>query len=120
FTSFGLFWLSYFLLAQYFLPAIKSPTAASGVLGMYLLAWGIFTAYMFIASLGGTRAVQAVFILLTATFVGLAGGAWAAHPATEWNKIGGYLGVATAVAALYTSFADVVNANFKRQVLPTN
>lgn len=120
FTSFGLFWISYFLLVQYFLPAVKSPSAATGVLGMYLLAWGIFTAYMFIASLGGTRAVQAVFLLLTLTFVVLAIGAWTANPTTEWNKIGGYLGLATAVAALYTSFADVINANFKRPILPTN
>ena len=36
-----------------------------------------------------------------------------------WHHIGGYLGMATAVAALYASFADVVNANFKRVILPT-
>jgi len=29
------------------------------------------------------------------------------------------LGLATAAAALYASFADVTNANFKRRVLPT-
>ena len=120
FTSLGAFWISYFLLVQYFLPAIKDPKALSGVLGLYLLAWGIFTAYMFLASLGGTRAVQSVFILLTATFVVLAVGAWTNNPTTEWTKIGGYLGLATAVAALYASFAGVINANFKRTILPTN
>jgi len=117
FSSYGAFWISYFLLAE-FAPGIKDATALSAIIGTYLLAWGIFTAYMFIASLAGTRAVQAVFLLLTATFVLLAIGAWA--NSTTWTNIGGYLGLATAVAALYTSFADVLNANFKRVILPTN
>lgn len=118
FTSFGAFWISYFLLVQYFLPQIKDAKALSAILGTYLIAWAIFTAYMFLASLGGTRAVQTVFILLAATFALLAIGAWSGS--TTWTHIGGYVGLATAVAALYTSFADVVNANFKRTILPTD
>ena len=34
-------------------------------------------------------------------------------------NIGGYLGLLTAIAALYTSFADVVNATWHKVVLPT-
>jgi succinate-acetate transporter protein len=119
FTSFGAFWISYFLLVQYFLPQIKDAHVLTAVLGTYLIAWGIFTAYMFIASLGGSRAVQVVFALLALTFVALAIGAWTNNPTTVWTTIGGYLGLVTAVAAMYTSFADVTNANFKRKVLPT-
>jgi succinate-acetate transporter protein len=34
------------------------------------------------------------------------------------TQIGGIFGLATAAAAIYTSFADVSNAVFKRIVLP--
>ena len=63
--------------------------------------------------------MQVVFALLALTFVALAIGAWTNNPTTIWTNIGGYLGLVTAVAAMYTSFADVTNANFKRKVLPT-
>lgn len=116
FSSYGAFWISFFLL-QLFAPQIKDATALSAILGTYLMAWGIFTAYMFLASLAGAKGVSLVFILLAATFVLLAIGAWA--NSTLWQNIGGYVGLATAVAALYVSFADVTNANFKRTVLPT-
>jgi len=119
FCSFGAFWFSYFLLAQFFAPevAAKSPAVLPTILGMYLCAWGIFTAYMFLASLASAKAVTLVFLLLTATFFFLAVGQWA--PSTTWTKIGGYVGLATAIVALYASFADVTNANFKRVILPT-
>jgi succinate-acetate transporter protein len=90
---------------------------ADQFLGLYLLAWGIFTAYMTIASLGSARAVQLVFVLLTATYFLLAWGTWAGN--TTIGHVGGYVGIATAVAALYASFADVTNANLKRNILPT-
>jgi uncharacterized protein len=115
FTSYGAFWISFVLINTLFgadLP--KDPTP---ILGLYALAWGIFTAYMFIASLGGaSRAVSVVFILLALTFFALAIGFWG--KSTSWTNIAGYLGIATAVAAIYTSFAGVANANFKRTVLP--
>jgi succinate-acetate transporter protein len=94
-----------------------APADIGNFVGTYLLAWGIFTAYMTIASLGGARAVQLVFVLLTLTFVALAIGEYATS--TTIHNVGGYLGLATAAAAIYASFADVANANFKRRVLPT-
>jgi succinate-acetate transporter protein len=120
FTAYGAFWFSFYLLVVVFLPLVPKTAAASDVdnfIGWYLLAWGIFTAYMFIASLAGARAVQAVFILLTITFVLLALGKFATSDGI--TQVGGYVGLATAAAALYASFADVTNANFKRRVLPT-
>src|SRR5689334_10120 len=49
FTSYGAFWLSFWAFNQFF--AGKVPTAEVGsAVGLYLIAWGIFTAYMFIAS----------------------------------------------------------------------
>jgi uncharacterized protein len=120
FTSYGAFWLSFYLLVVVFIPLVPKTAGASDVsnfVGWYLLAWGIFTAYMFVASLAGARAVQLVFLLLAITFVVLAIGNFGTSSGTI--QLGGYIGLATAAAAIYASFADVVNANFKRKVLPT-
>jgi len=119
FTSFGAFWISYYLLLNFFIAPVAHASAgeASQIVGLYLFSWGLFTAYMFVASLGGARAVQSVFALLALTFFALCIGEWGAS--TTWHHIGGYLGIATACAAIYTSFADVTNANFGRRILPT-
>jgi hypothetical protein len=115
FSSFGAFWLSLFVFEVFFASSI--PAADLGhAAGLYLWAWAIFTAYMTIASLRTTGAVAAVFILLTATFILLAIGASGAHETvTHW---GGYIGLATAAAAWYASFAAVTNSTFGRTVLP--
>jgi uncharacterized protein len=120
FTSYGAFWLSFYLLVVVFIPLVPKTAGASDIsnfVGWYLLAWGIFTAYMFIASLAGARAVQLVFLLLALTFIVLGIGNFGTS--TGIVQVGGYIGLATAAAAIYASFADVVNANFKRKVLPT-
>jgi uncharacterized protein len=119
FTSYGAFWFSFYLLVNVFIPQMKGATMAdvTTFVATYLLAWGIFTTYMFIASLAGARAVQAVFFLLALTFYLLAIGDYAASDTI--SKLGGWVGLATAAAAIYASFADVTNANFKRRVLPT-
>jgi uncharacterized protein len=121
FTSYGAFWISFVLIQTIFVKDLgPDPTP---MLGLYLFAWGIFTAYMFIASLGGaSRAVSVVFFLLAVTFVLLALGFWAKSPSGTstfgLTTLGGYFGIATAIAAMYTSFAGVLNANFKRVILP--
>jgi uncharacterized protein len=116
FTSYGAFWLSFWAYVQFFAKDIPEADAGHAV-GLYLIAWGIFTAYMFIASLRTTGAVALVFILLTITFIVLGIGDAAAK--TGVTKLGGWLGLATALAAWYASFAEVTNATFARTVLPT-
>src|ERR1019366_912436 len=119
FSSFGAFWWSYYLIVVVFAKGLG--TAAGPIRGLYLCTWGIFTLYMFIASLHGTRAVQMVFLLLFITFFLLGFGAWNWFGAgTTLTHIGGYVGILTAIAALYTSFADVLNATARRVILPTN
>ena len=58
FCSYGAFWISFFFIVQSV--GKNAPTEVfSGLLGSYLWMWGIFTTYMFIASLeddGGRRA----------------------------------------------------------------
>src|SRR6476469_7950616 len=51
FTSYGAFWLSFFVLVQFLVKDIPAADAGNAI-GLYLIAWGIFTAYMFIASWG--------------------------------------------------------------------
>jgi uncharacterized protein len=115
FTSFGAFWLSFWALVTFFaekIPAEHAPAA----LGLYLIAWGIFTAYMFIASLRTTVAVATVFCLLTITFFLL--GIGNSSETEGLVEAGGWAGLATAAAAWYASFAAVANSTFGRTVLP--
>jgi succinate-acetate transporter protein len=115
FTSYGAFWLSFWAFVQFFEKSVPAADAGHAV-GLFLIAWGIFTAYMFIASLRTTAAVAAVFLLLAVTFFLLGIGNAGAH--ANVTKLGGYVGLATAVVAWYASFAAVTNSTFGRVVLP--
>jgi len=115
FTSFGAFWISFWALVTFFVKDI--PTAEVGAaLGLYLISWGIFTTYMFVASLRTTAAIALVFVLLAATFFLL--GIGNANESEGLIEVGGWCGLATAVAAWYASFAAVTNSTFGRTVLP--
>jgi uncharacterized protein len=121
FCSFGMFWVSFFLLLQ--VTAANLPkTEADSAIGLYLWAWAIFTAYMTLASLRTTAAVAAVFVLLTVTFILLGIGNSALSGTTSLTngtiKLGGYVGLATAIVAWYASAAGVVNDTWGRTVLP--
>ena len=115
FVSYGAFWLSFWAFVQFYEKSIPKADAGHAV-GLYLIAWGVFTAYMFIASLRTTAAIALVFLLLAITFVVLGIGNAGAHSGIV--KAGGWIGLATAVAAWYASFAEVTNATFGRTVLP--
>jgi uncharacterized protein len=115
FCSYGAFWVSYWWLTGH--NAAELPAAdAHKAIGMYLLAWGIFTAYMSVAATRVNAAVLAVFVLLTITFLLLAWGEFASSSGI--TKTGGYVGLLTALAAWYASFAGVTAFTFKRQVAP--
>lgn len=115
FTSFGAFWISFWALVTFFAEDIPAEHAAAAI-GLYLIAWGIFTAYMFVASLRTTAAIAAVFLLLAATFFLL--GIGEASESASTVEVGGWFGLATAVVAWYASFAAVTNSTFGRTVLP--
>jgi uncharacterized protein len=121
FCSFGMFWLSFYLLLHVTASALPKTEIFSSI-GLYLWAWGIFTAYMTVASLRTTGAVFAVFLLLTVTFIllGIGNSALAGTLSLTNNtiKIGGWVGLATAIVAWYASFAGVLNDTWGRTVLP--
>jgi hypothetical protein len=120
FCSYGAFWISFYFIVQ---SAGKNvPTVFFSGLGLYLWMWGIFTAYMFIASLRTTGAVALVFLLLAITYLILGIGNSAltgTHNVTNGTiKLGGYVGIITALAAWYASFAAVINSTFGRVLMP--
>ncbi|MFL5816921.1 MAG: acetate uptake transporter [Conexibacter sp.] len=115
FTSFGAFWLSFFAYVTFYADEVPAADAGHAV-GLYLIAWGIFTTYMLVASLRTTAAIALVFLLLAATFFALGIGNSGGNDSIV--KLGGWLGLATAVAAWYASFAAVVNATFGRTLMP--
>jgi succinate-acetate transporter protein len=71
---------------------------------------------MFIASLRTTGAIALVFLLLAATYILL--GIGNSGGSLNTIKIGGYVGIATAAAAWYASFAAVINSTFGRVIAP--
>jgi len=118
FSSFGAFWLSYWWI-------ITHLSAASGdihqALGLFQIAWALFTAYMAVAALKTSGATLAVFVSLTLTFLVLGIGSLqngTPFPDTM-TKVGGWLGILTAALAWYASAAGVINTTHKRDVLPT-
>jgi succinate-acetate transporter protein len=115
FTSFGAFWVSFWAYVTFFSGDVPAAHAGSAV-GLYLIAWGIFTLYMLVASLRTTAAVALVFLLLTITFFLL--GIGNSGETEGVVEAGGWFGLATAAAAWYASFAAVTNSTFGRTVLP--
>jgi succinate-acetate transporter protein len=118
FSSYGAFWISFWALVMFFVKDIPAADAGHAV-GLYLWAWGIFTTYMFLASLRTSMAVALVFFLLALTFILLGiGNSHGSAAGTGLVKIGGYVGLLTAIAAWYASFAQVINSTFGRTVAP--
>ncbi|WP_349903634.1 acetate uptake transporter [Parafrigoribacterium humi] len=115
FCSYGAFWMAFWYLET----ATDLGKAGSGLavgLGTWLLAWAIFTLYMTFASWRTNIATFLVFVFLTLTYFALAFGAYSGSDGL--NKLGGWLGIITALLAWYASFGIVINSTFKRTVLP--
>jgi uncharacterized protein len=100
FTSFGAFWMAFALLVAFNVGKIPA-SALPMALGMFLLAWAIFTAYMTVAATALSRPVLAVFVLLTIRYLVLAIGSLTSQAGL--TVLGGYLGILTALAAWYAS-----------------
>jgi hypothetical protein len=116
FSTYGGFWIGLGLWALLVAPAPAGtgPVAAAAHaaatvkdLGWILLAFAIFNTYMLLWSSLVNAAVFAVFLTLEATEIILFIGFFSGN--TSVIKIGGYVGVLTALVAWYTSAAIVVN-----------
>jgi succinate-acetate transporter protein len=123
FSTYGAFWIGIGLWALLVAPAPTppagtSPAAAAALaaahasatgkdLGWILLAFAIFNTYMLLWSTLVNTAIFLVFLTLEATEIVLFIGNFAAN--ANVVKIGGYVGVLTALVAWYASAAIVVN-----------
>ena len=116
FGTYGAFWIGIGLWALLVAPppagagpaAVLAHAAATGKdLGWILLAFAIFNTYMLMWSTQVNMAVFGVFLTLEATEIILFIGNFAAN--ANVVKIGGYVGVLTALVAWYASAAIVVN-----------
>ena len=114
FSSYGAFWMSLWYLIAH--SGLSKADAPKGV-GIFLLAWTIFTLYMVVVTARISGLLFMLFAVLLATFAFLTVGSFAAAPSI--THIGGYLGLVTAFVAWYASFAGVLNGTAKRVVLPT-
>jgi succinate-acetate transporter protein len=115
FTSYGMFWLS--LVGLLLLPAMGIGSKAStGAMSAYLLLWGIFTAFLFIATLRMNKVTQIIFGSLTVLFVLLALGDFLENHLI--TQIAGVEGVFCGAAAIYAAMAQVINEVYGRDLLP--
>jgi uncharacterized protein len=123
FSTYGGFWIGLFLYVR--LAAPEAAKAAAGGnpedliqndLGWILLAFAIFNTYMLLWSTQVNYAVFAVFLTLEVTEVVLFIGNFSHSTGTV--KLGGWIGVLTALTAWYASSAGVVNGMGGRLSLP--
>ena len=120
FSTYGCFWIGLGLYIK-FLPAGATPAQIGNDLGWILLAFAIFNTYMLLWSTQVSVAVFLVFLTLEATEILLVIGNFdAAHGNANsgWIHLGGWVGIATALVAWYTSAAGVINGMTGRIVLP--
>lgn len=115
FTSYGFFWLT--LVGIWYLPTAAKTTVTNDTeFGVYLLMWGIFTAFMFVGTLKANRVLQFVFASLTVLFCLLAWGNIAGNKTILC--IAGFEGIICGASAIYLAMAEVINEQFGRKVLP--
>jgi len=114
FTTYGGFWIGLGLWAL-----LVAPTAGAKAgkdVAWILLAFAIFNTYMMLWSTMVNAAVFTVFLTLEATEVVLFIGNFAGNASIV--KVGGYIGILTALAAWYTSAALVANSMSGRAIVP--
>jgi hypothetical protein len=80
-----------------------------------LALWGVFTLGMWVSTFKKPMAIWLVFLTLWITFFLLAAGDYGI---ANMKKFGGFLGIVCGALAMYSSFAEVTNDTFGREVIP--
>ena len=121
FVSYGAFWIGLATMNIFARQFDIAPAQLAQAQGWFFLGWAIFTAIMLVAAFGLNAGLIVTFVLLLATLVLLAIGDLLGGPEEAgglWINLGGYVGIATAIAAWYVAAADVINDTLGRTVLP--
>jgi len=116
FSSYGAFWIAFAIFELGSM--LKWFTVPKEAVLLFLIAWTIFTFYMWIGTFALNKALITTFTALLITFILLDIGATGASFAHTAHTAGGYVGLFTAFAAWYTSAAGVLNNVYGRVILP--
>lgn len=115
FTSYGFFWIS--LVVLNLLPLLGLGEASDSLsMAAYLFMWGLFTLFMFIATLRISKALQVIFGTLTLLFFLLAVANFTGSDTIL--KIAGYEGIFCGFTAIYAAMAQVINESYGKTILP--
>jgi uncharacterized protein len=107
FSSYGAFWISFWVL---FNAAGSAPKGTNDV-AWYLLGWTIVTFLYLVCTIRLNYGLVAVFGLLFLTFLLLCLGAFNGNAAGSGiTSIGGWVGIITAVAAYYVGTSNLLKA----------
>lgn len=109
FSAYGLFWWSLVVIWL-------SGGADALSMGFYLLLWGIFTLFMAIGTLKHNKISRVVFFSLAVLFFCLSLGDFT-HNAIV-TTVAGYIGIFCGCSALYSAVGQILNHEFKKEVLP--
>lgn len=116
FTSYGAFWLALASIIVFEeLKLINFGPDRNIAIGLFLVAWTIFTFYMWIGSFRLNNALIFVFTTLLITFILLDLAEFKIIPS---SAPAGMMGLVCAAGAWYTSAAGIINSTFGRVVLP--
>lgn len=113
FTSYGLFWLSLVGLLEF--PAAWGGNQKAALVA-YFVAWGVFTAVMFVGTLRLNKALQVVFGSLAILFFMLAIAKGTGN--VTFGKVTGWEGIICGASAAYAGLAQVLNEVYGKVVLP--
>jgi succinate-acetate transporter protein len=117
FTAYGSFWIT--LIAIWMLPKTSFGTDFKSdeiSMGWFLLMWGVFTAFMFVATLRLSKALQIVFGSLVILFLLLAIGDFTGIKSIK--VIAGIEGIFCGLSAIYTCAAQILNEVYGKSILP--
>ena len=118
FGSYGAFWLAW---AWSFQESHRTNTELADFeyprgKAAYFALWGVLSSCFFVITLRKNVCLIATFGCLVLTFFLLAAAAGIGNDAVQ--KTAGVFGFATAICALYTGIAELINEDYGRNVLP--
>jgi succinate-acetate transporter protein len=115
FTSYGLFWFS--LIGLLLLPEMGLAEATpDSYMGWYLVMWAVLTLVFFVGTFNKNRALQFIFGSLTLLLILLAVRDFSRSETV--GEIAGWVGIVGGASAMYLAFAEILNENYGRTILP--
>ncbi|KAH8948894.1 hypothetical protein BDL97_10G001600 [Sphagnum fallax] len=127
FASYGAFWLAYSALFIPWFGVIDAYEAAPAhtknidpALGIFLLAWALFTFFMWFGTFKSNIGFVLLFFFLTLTFVLLSISEFKRDPliSNRVKRAGGFIGILTALIAWYIGVAKLLTPDISYITLP--